>query len=193
MRLITDRTTDVPATGKHTENDVRDRHRRVITTTCQAHGAVGFTNLLVTKKNGIVVLNPHVCLGDYLEYWLREIAAHRRATTLRGYESAVRLHIIPVLGTKRREAVLFSRPLLWPSALPPANTIYSRGIAQCAQQRRTRRTHHSKRRQTRPDPYPTLQGRQRPTRQRRQNTPRGSQRNPLLSDLRARCDAWPSP
>jgi hypothetical protein len=29
-------------------------------TTCQAHGAAGFTNLLVTKEDGLIVLNPHV-------------------------------------------------------------------------------------------------------------------------------------
>jgi hypothetical protein len=29
-------------------------------TTCQAHGAAGFTNLLVTKEHGSIVLNPHV-------------------------------------------------------------------------------------------------------------------------------------
>jgi hypothetical protein len=30
----------------------------VIMTTCQAHGAAGFTNLLVTKEDGAIVLNP---------------------------------------------------------------------------------------------------------------------------------------
>jgi hypothetical protein len=28
-------------------------------TTCQAHVAAGFTNLLMTRENGIIVLNPH--------------------------------------------------------------------------------------------------------------------------------------
>jgi hypothetical protein len=32
----------------------------VITTTCRAHGAAGFTNLLVTKEAGFIVPNPHV-------------------------------------------------------------------------------------------------------------------------------------
>lgn len=35
-------------------------HRRVVMTTCQAHGAAGFTNLLVTKEDGVIVLNPHL-------------------------------------------------------------------------------------------------------------------------------------
>ncbi|MGH3807070.1 MAG: hypothetical protein ACRDRU_10640 [Pseudonocardiaceae bacterium] len=38
----------------------RGSHRRVVMTTCQAHGAAGFTNLLVTKQDGIIVLNPHL-------------------------------------------------------------------------------------------------------------------------------------
>jgi hypothetical protein len=36
------------------------RHRRVVMTTCQAHAAAGFTNLLLTKEDGIIVLNPHI-------------------------------------------------------------------------------------------------------------------------------------
>jgi hypothetical protein len=43
-----------------TEKTARNNHRRVIMTTCQTHGATGFTNLLVTKENGIIVLNPHI-------------------------------------------------------------------------------------------------------------------------------------
>jgi len=53
------------------------------------------------SANGVLVPDRSTSLRDYLEYWLREIAAHRRASTVRGYESAVRLHIIPVLGAKR--------------------------------------------------------------------------------------------
>jgi hypothetical protein len=34
-------------------------HRRVVMTTCQAHGAASFTNLVMTKEEGIIVLNPH--------------------------------------------------------------------------------------------------------------------------------------
>jgi len=35
-------------------------HRRVLMTTCQAHGAAGFTNVLLTKEDGVIVVNPHV-------------------------------------------------------------------------------------------------------------------------------------
>jgi hypothetical protein len=53
-------TAEVPATSPRVESGVRGSHRQVVMTTCQAHGAVGFTNLLVTKENGTIVLNPHV-------------------------------------------------------------------------------------------------------------------------------------
>ena len=39
---------------------LRGSQRRVLMTTCQAHGAAGFTNLLVTKEGGYIVLNPHL-------------------------------------------------------------------------------------------------------------------------------------
>lgn len=44
-----------PVTGS-----TRRTHRRVLMTTCQEHGAAGFTNLLVTKEGGCIVLNPHL-------------------------------------------------------------------------------------------------------------------------------------
>jgi hypothetical protein len=47
-------------TPQRQENSARRNHRLVIMTTCEAHGAVGFTNLLVTKENGVIVLNPHL-------------------------------------------------------------------------------------------------------------------------------------
>lgn len=53
------------------------------------------------SANGVLVPDRATNLGDYLDYWLREIVGHKRATTARGYESAVRLHIKPVLGRKR--------------------------------------------------------------------------------------------
>jgi hypothetical protein len=46
----------IPVTGGTT----RRAHRRVLMTTCQAHGAAGFTNLLVTREGGYIVLNPHL-------------------------------------------------------------------------------------------------------------------------------------
>ncbi|MGH3825208.1 MAG: hypothetical protein ACRDRA_20575 [Pseudonocardiaceae bacterium] len=56
--------TEVAAAGssmhQRAKNAPRSRDRRVIMTTCQAHGAAGFTNLLVTEEDGVIVLNPHV-------------------------------------------------------------------------------------------------------------------------------------
>jgi hypothetical protein len=60
VRSTTDDTAEVSTTLLRTGSAVRGSHRRVVMTTCQAHGAVGFTNLLVTKENGTIVLNPHV-------------------------------------------------------------------------------------------------------------------------------------
>jgi hypothetical protein len=60
VHLTTDGTAEVPASSPCVESGVRGSHRRVVMTTCQAHGAVGFTNLLVTKEIGTIVLNPHV-------------------------------------------------------------------------------------------------------------------------------------
>lgn len=49
-----------PGLHRRTEDGAGSRHRRVIMTTCQVHGAAGFANLLLTKEGGIIVLNPHV-------------------------------------------------------------------------------------------------------------------------------------
>lgn len=53
------------------------------------------------SANGIAVPDRATTLGEYLDHWLRQVAEVNRATTYRGYESAVRLHIKPVLGKKR--------------------------------------------------------------------------------------------
>jgi integrase len=44
-------------------------------------------------------------LNDYLPYWLRVHVSGLKATTGRGYESAVRLHLLPGLGAKRLDAL----------------------------------------------------------------------------------------
>jgi integrase len=51
--------------------------------------------------NGVLIPDKQITVAEYLDYWLREVVVHKRATTARGYESAVRLHIVPVLGKKR--------------------------------------------------------------------------------------------
>ena len=49
-----------PATAQRSVSGARSSHRRVVMTTCQAHGSAGFTNLLVTKQDGVIVLDPHL-------------------------------------------------------------------------------------------------------------------------------------
>ena len=49
--IVSTTSSSVPVTGSY---------RRVLITTCQAHGAAGFTNLLVTKEGAFIVLNPHL-------------------------------------------------------------------------------------------------------------------------------------
>src|SRR5918998_4899498 len=53
------------------------------------------------SANGVPIADHRITVAEYLDYWLREVVPHKRATTARGYESAVRLHIVPILGKKR--------------------------------------------------------------------------------------------
>lgn len=53
------------------------------------------------SANGIRVPDARTTLGEYLSEWLSRVKEDKRITTWRGYESAVRLHIDPVLGKKR--------------------------------------------------------------------------------------------
>jgi integrase len=59
--------------------------------------------LIARSRSGIGVPDRSIRLGDYLDYWLKTYVADRRATTARGYESVVRLHLRPGLGPKRLE------------------------------------------------------------------------------------------
>jgi integrase len=53
------------------------------------------------SARGIGVPDRTVTVAGYLDHWLALAKENKRATTHRGYESAVRLHIVPVLGSKR--------------------------------------------------------------------------------------------
>lgn len=59
--------------------------------------------LKVNSANGVSVSDRKMTVAELMEQWLEELRTERRATTIRGYESAVRLHILPTLGTKRIE------------------------------------------------------------------------------------------
>lgn len=55
------------------------------------------------SANGVAVPDRTVTVAGYLDHWLGQVKENKRATTWRGYESAVRLHIVPVLGPTRLE------------------------------------------------------------------------------------------
>jgi integrase len=53
------------------------------------------------SQRGIPVPNRAWNVGDYLRYWLQVYVSELKPKTAEGYESAVRLHLIPDLGRKR--------------------------------------------------------------------------------------------
>jgi integrase len=55
------------------------------------------------SASGVLVPDRAVTVGEYLEVWIARVKENKRATTWRGYESAVRLHIVPVLGRRKLE------------------------------------------------------------------------------------------
>ncbi len=75
--------------------------RKVVYGASWDHVHERLTQLVARSQQGIPVPDSTVRIRDYLNYWLRACVSELRATTARGYESAVRLHLIPGLGTKR--------------------------------------------------------------------------------------------
>ncbi len=60
------------------------------------------TDLLSQSDRGIPVASASWTVTEYLNYWLQHIVKEeRRPKTYQGYESVVRLHLIPGLGKKR--------------------------------------------------------------------------------------------
>lgn len=57
------------------------------------------------SQRGIPLPDRAWKLREYLPYWLRTHVSTLRATTARGYESAVRLHLVPALGNKRIDSL----------------------------------------------------------------------------------------
>jgi hypothetical protein len=71
--VTTERNPSVPGYGGHPAN-----HRKAIPAACRLHqGPVGYVNLMVSKHNGTIVLDPHVT--DWCVISLDE----EEATTLR--------------------------------------------------------------------------------------------------------------
>ena len=60
------------------------------------------TELIRRADQGTPVASVNWTVADYLTYWLRQVVREdRRPKTYQGYESVVRLHLIPGLGRKR--------------------------------------------------------------------------------------------
>jgi len=57
--------------------------------------------LVARSQQGIPVPDRSSCVRDYLSYWLKAYVAELRPKTAEGYESVVRLHLVPGLGGKR--------------------------------------------------------------------------------------------
>jgi hypothetical protein len=75
--VTTSGTTNIPPTQPK-----RDRRRVVIHASCSVHqGAVGFTNLLVSKRDGEIELDPHVDGSCLLTLAEDEACALRDALT----------------------------------------------------------------------------------------------------------------
>ncbi len=59
------------------------------------------TELVRRADEGLPVASVNWTVADYLTYWLRDVVrADRRPKTYQGYESVVRLHLVPGLGKK---------------------------------------------------------------------------------------------
>ena len=60
------------------------------------------TELIGRADRGVPVASVNWTIAEYLQYWLRQVVREdRRPKTYQGYESVVRLHLIPGLGRKR--------------------------------------------------------------------------------------------
>ncbi|WP_435055924.1 tyrosine-type recombinase/integrase [Micromonospora aurantiaca (nom. illeg.)] len=69
----------------------------------EAHGKL--VELKSKSQRGVPVPDRAWKLADYLPYWLAAYVTDLKPTTARGYESAVRLHLAPALGTKRLDGL----------------------------------------------------------------------------------------
>ncbi|GAA4774935.1 site-specific integrase [Actinomycetospora chlora] len=58
------------------------------------------------NEQGIPVPDRSMTVAEYMEHWLSIVKVERRLTTYHGYESVVRLHIVPILGKKRLDRLM---------------------------------------------------------------------------------------
>lgn len=91
---------------------------------------------------GMPAPDRRTTVAQFLDQWLADIRDDKRATTIRGYESAVRLHLVPALGKKRLDRLSAAdvRSFMagmrekclccanqWDTRRPPAQQCCSRG------------------------------------------------------------------
>ncbi|SCL16775.1 Site-specific recombinase XerD [Micromonospora nigra] len=81
------------------------RKRKFVYGTTWEEAHAKLVDLKSRSQRGIPVPDRAWKLADYLPYWLAAYVTDLKPTTARGYESAVRLHLIPALGTKRLDGL----------------------------------------------------------------------------------------
>jgi len=78
------------------------RKRQYARTRADAHAKL--VRMLEQANRGIPVAEKSWTVGAYLTYWIEHVVTpRRRPKTLLAYESAVRLYLVPLLGSKRLE------------------------------------------------------------------------------------------
>ncbi|GAA2459183.1 site-specific integrase [Streptomyces macrosporus] len=78
------------------------RKRQYARTRADAHAKL--VRMLEQANRGIPVADKSWTVGAYLTYWIEHVVTpRRRPKTLLAYESAVRLYLVPLLGSKRLE------------------------------------------------------------------------------------------
>ncbi|WP_255954613.1 site-specific integrase [Streptomyces odontomachi] len=72
------------------------------------------TELQSQENQGIPVPDTNMRLEEYLVYWLATVVkVHRRPKTYQGYESVVRVHIVPGLGRKKIRTLRAAEVRTW--------------------------------------------------------------------------------
>ncbi|MGI5237007.1 tyrosine-type recombinase/integrase [Dactylosporangium sp. CA-139066] len=77
------------------------RRRKVVYGDSWEEAHEQLVQLVANSHKGIPVPDRSWPMRDYLPYWLQVHARELRAKTMEGYESVVRLHLMPGLGSKR--------------------------------------------------------------------------------------------
>ncbi|WP_030547704.1 tyrosine recombinase XerC [Streptomyces albus] len=72
------------------------------------------TELQSQENKGIPVPDTNMRLEEYLTYWLATVVkVHRRPKTYQGYESVVRVHLVPGLGRKKIRTLRAAEVRTW--------------------------------------------------------------------------------